>query len=389
MVDRMMDGQGSTGGREPEPTQDVRFAAPDSPPHGAQPYAPPSPQSSPPAAPHQTPYQQAPPPYGPYAPAAPEAPSNPQATASLVLGIVSLVLSVLFLPAIIGVVLGIVGLVRSGRTEPPIGRGAAVTGIVLSVIGAALGVVLAMTASNAVSDLVETIAQESATTAPGTGDGPGQAPTFDPKDFSRVDAKRWESIVKDPAQAQGRGVVVFAEVVQFDTGTGGDRFLAVAGVDRPGDSRELQSTSVFIGDEAVLAGVAEGDVLEVYAEVADTMELETNLGGVSTVPVLTIARFEDVGLADLSKDFALGAPELDQIGILSVPVTVTNSGGRTFTYSAEVVAESKDGKKSYGTGPVFIENMKAGSRKQVAVSFFDEVPADAVFRVEGIERYIE
>lgn len=361
----MVDGQVPTDGREPGPTQDLGFAAP-----GSSPY-------------------QAPPPhgYGPYAPApAPKAPGNPQATASLVLGIASLVLSLLFVPAIIGVVLGIVGLVRSGRTDPPTGRGAAIAGITLSVIGACAGVVLATTASATLSDLARTIAEETATTAPGDGD---RAPAFDPEAYTQVGAKQWESIVKHPVEAEGRAVVVFAEVVQFDSRTGSDRFLAAAGVDQPGDLGELRSTSAFVGEEALLEGVEQGDVLKIHAEVTDSLELETRLGGTSTVPFLTIARIEDVGLADLSTDFALGAAERDALDILSVPVTVTNSGGRTFTYSALVVARSKDGKKSYGEGTVFIEKMKAGQRKQVAVDFFDEVPADAVFRVEEIARYIE
>jgi predicted RNA-binding protein with TRAM domain len=332
------------------------------------------------------------PPYQPYTPAAaPETPGNPQATASLVLGIVSLVLSVLFVPAILGVVLGIVGLSRSRRTYPPTGRGAAITGIVLSVIGAVLGVAVAVTASNALSGLARTIVEESRTTAPGDGGvgGGSEAPVLDPEDFVTVDAAQWESIVKDPAGAEGRAVVVFAEVVRFDSSTGADRFLAISGVDQPGDRGELQAGSVFIGEEPVLAGVEEGDVLKVHAVVTDSMELETRLGGVSAVPALTIAQVEDVGLADLRKDFTLGAAARDQLGILSVPVTVTNSGGETFTYSAKVVAESKDGKTSYDVGTVFVENIKPGRTVKVGVDFFEEVPADAVFRVDGTERYIE
>ena len=120
-----------------------------------------------------------------------------------------------------------------------------------------------------------------------------------------------------------------------------------------------------------------------------SLELETTLGGVSTVPVLTIAQVEDVGFADLSKDFTVGAAELNQLGFVTLPVTVTNSGGRPFTYSAEVIAESKDGKTTYGDGTVFVENIKPGKKVEVDVDFFDEIPADAVFRVEVIGRYIE
>ncbi|WP_278186859.1 Ltp family lipoprotein [Myceligenerans salitolerans] len=77
------------------------------------------------------------PPYGPGS-AAPA--TNGFATASLVLGIVSLVTSLLFLPAIVGVVLGFVGLNRAGRTNPPVGKGKAITGIALSAAGLLLGI---------------------------------------------------------------------------------------------------------------------------------------------------------------------------------------------------------------------------------------------------------
>jgi hypothetical protein len=356
-------------GRETEPTQDLRFATPGSPTYQA--------------------------PYGPYSPpAAPSIPSNPQATASLVLGIVSLVLSLLFVPAVIGVVLGIVGLVRSGRTDPPTGRGTAITGIALSVTGAILGVIVAVIAANALSDLAETIAEESTSTAAGDGDGsterPGdKTPVFDPEGFVAVDAAQWESIVKHPDRATGREVVVFAEVMRFDSSTGRDRFLAVAGVDQPGAEYELQSSSVFIGEEPLLDGVETGDVLRIHAVVSDSLEYKTQLGGVSTIPALTIAQVEDVGFADLTKDIRLGAAKRNELGFISVPVTVTNSGGQRFTYSAEVVAESNDGKKSYDTGTVFVENIEPGQKEEAVVDFFDDVPSDAVFRVEVTERYIE
>jgi predicted RNA-binding protein with TRAM domain len=75
--------------------------------------------------------------------------------------------------------------------------------------------------------------------------------------------------------------------------------------------------------------------------------------------------------------------------VRAVPVTVTNSGGQTFTYAAEVVAESKDGKTSYDKGTVFIENIEPGQEPEVLVDFFEDIPADAVFRVESAARYID
>ncbi|WP_460704965.1 Ltp family lipoprotein [Myceligenerans halotolerans] len=87
------------------------------------------------------------PPYGPgpaggspYAPGAAAPATNGAATASLVLGIVSLVTSLLFLPSILGIIFGFVGINRAGRTNPPVGKGKAITGIALSAAGLLLGI---------------------------------------------------------------------------------------------------------------------------------------------------------------------------------------------------------------------------------------------------------
>lgn len=69
-------------------------------------------------------------------------PTNGAATASLVLGIISLFAALLFLPALAALVLGAIGFRKAGSTTPPIGRGKAVAGIVMSVVSFVLGAVL-------------------------------------------------------------------------------------------------------------------------------------------------------------------------------------------------------------------------------------------------------
>jgi hypothetical protein len=160
-------------------------------------------------------------------------------------------------------------------------------------------------------------------------------------------------------------------------------------VDQPGSERELEDPAVVIGPEVMLDGVEAGDVLRIHAVVTGSLELKTDLGGTVTVPALTIAQLEDVGFVDLGEDLAVGPAESNQLGWITVPVTVTNSGTQTFTYSATLVAESKNGKKSYGRGPVFVENLGPGKKEKVTVDFFEDVPADAVYRVESVERYVE
>ncbi|MFD2025066.1 DUF4352 domain-containing protein [Promicromonospora aerolata] len=77
-------------------------------------------------------------------------PTNGAATASLVLGIVSIVTSLLFVPAIVGLILGIVGIGRARRLTPQVGRGKAIAGIVLSTLGllTGIGIVGALTSGD-------------------------------------------------------------------------------------------------------------------------------------------------------------------------------------------------------------------------------------------------
>lgn len=342
-------------------------------------------------------YQAPPPPGGVYqavhpggayqAVAGPPTPSNPQATASLVLGIVSMFASALFVTAIVGVVLGIVGLVRSGRTDPPVGRGKAITGIGLSVLSAVLGVFVVLSMADVLSDLADSIEEGAPTTVEDSAEG--GASERDPADFRPVDPAQWESITKDPDRAKDRAVIVFAEVRQFDSGTGADRFLASAGADQPGAKLELQGNAAFVGDEELLGDVVAGDVLKIHAVVTGSLEYETQIGGVATVPVLDIARLKEVGFVDLAKDVKLGTVQVNEFGWVSLPATVTNSSRQKFTYQVDVVAESKDGSTSYGTGTAFAENLGPGQKKEVVAEFLDEVPADAVYRIEKVERFQE
>lgn len=70
-------------------------------------------------------------------PQQPTAPRNGAALASLILGIASLLVNVLLVPSLLGIIFGIVGLVRSSR----LGRkGMAIAGIILSAVGIVVGV---------------------------------------------------------------------------------------------------------------------------------------------------------------------------------------------------------------------------------------------------------
>lgn len=121
------------------------YGAPVDPPYGS--YAP-----SPPYVSYPPPYSQYPPPYG-HPGAAPQG-SNGLAVASMVVGIVSLALCAFLVPAIVGLVLGVVALSQAKNGSSG-GRGMAIAGVATSAVSLVLAVVfiiIGMTADTSTDD---------------------------------------------------------------------------------------------------------------------------------------------------------------------------------------------------------------------------------------------
>lgn len=104
------------------------------PPPGAPPPPPLPPGGQPPGYP---PGGQPPPGYVPFGgPSGPVARTNGLAVASLVLGIVGLLLCFVFIPWILAIVFGIIAIKQCGEDPSYTGRGLAVAGLVLGIIAA-------------------------------------------------------------------------------------------------------------------------------------------------------------------------------------------------------------------------------------------------------------
>jgi hypothetical protein len=216
---------------------------------------------------------------------------------------------------------------------------------------------------------------------------PPATPEVDLASFAAVDAARWDEIARDPDAAIGEQVVVFAEVTQLDTATGTEVFRANVGAMQPAAEFELAVNTVVRGDQHLIAAVAQGDVLKVYAVIAGSVEYDTMIGGATVAPLLEAIAVEDVGYLDITVDAVLGPPVLQEYGGLDVPVTVTNSATSTMTYMVDVVAESPDGSVQHGTATAYVENLAPGQTANVEASFYEDVPTDAVYRVATVERH--
>jgi hypothetical protein len=132
-------------------------------------------------------------PIGPGAPAPaphqhPIATANTPATLSLVFGIIAVLVNFLFIPSLVALITGIVGLSRASKLTPPIGRGKAIAGLILSVVGVISGILISMAMfsglGEALDDTPEAVgsstAQPDASAAPAEDD-----PADDPEEGTR------------------------------------------------------------------------------------------------------------------------------------------------------------------------------------------------------------
>ncbi|TRW44522.1 hypothetical protein [Georgenia yuyongxinii] len=227
------------------------------------------------------------------------------------------------------------------------------------------------------------------TAAPAGGDPAAaeQAEEVDLAAFAAVDSATWAQIAKDPDAAAGQKVVIFAEVTQFDTATGAESLRANVGAVQPAAEFELETNSIVGAQDDLFAAVAQGDVLKIYAEVDGSLEYETQIGGSTVVPALTAVAVEAVGYLDITGDAVLGTPVWGEYGGVDLQVGVTNSGVETMTYVVDVVAESPDGTIQLGTATAYVENLAPGQTANVEANFFEDLPADAAFRVVKVERH--
>ncbi|MCD5419776.1 DUF2510 domain-containing protein [Rhodococcus pyridinivorans] len=117
-----------------------------------------------------------------------------------------------------------------------------------------------------------------------------------PASYEVLGERDFAMIVKDPAAAKDRKVVLFGRVFQFDAATGTDQFLAYTSpVWEDSDYGYDQNTLVVASDPAVIANVVEDDIVKMYVEVQGSYSYDTQGGGNTTVPKVAIRIVEVVG----------------------------------------------------------------------------------------------
>jgi len=113
-----------------------------------------------------------------------------------------------------------------------------------------------------------------------------------------ITERQWALIAKSPAAHVGDRVIVFGKVTQFDAATGTAGFRAnVGGKKLPVAYGFVNypTNTMLTGDENGLATLVEGDIFRAEVTVIGPYSYDTQIGGSTTVPALTVTAYKVIG----------------------------------------------------------------------------------------------
>lgn len=117
-------------------------------------------------------------------------------------------------------------------------------------------------------------------------------------DFPALGEREWAIIAKNPDVKTGQRVVVYAEVSQFDAATGPEAFLAWTEATQGFETFDFSAdTPVFYYGKSArqLENVIEGDFVKVWGTVEGSFSYDTQAGGNTTVPLISVEFIEVYG----------------------------------------------------------------------------------------------
>ncbi|WP_201849951.1 Ltp family lipoprotein [Myceligenerans indicum] len=185
------------------------------------------------------------------------------------MGIFAVFLSLLFIPAIVGLILGIIGVVKAGRTSLPVGKGQAIAGIALSSFALVLGIGL-VTLIGAISDdagdpaqgaaVQEELRQEAEETTESDGDadaGVGTESQDEEKADPADDPAERAPFQEDPVEEASD-----ESVSQANARRSAERYLDYTAFSKSGLMEQLEFEGFSTADAKYAVGNIEVDWME-------------------------------------------------------------------------------------------------------------------------------
>jgi len=122
--------------------------------------------------------------------------------------------------------------------------------------------------------------------------GPSEpAETTKPKtaEAVKVTKRQWAKVVKNPDTYSGKRYIIYGQVTQFDSATSPDTFRAdTAYTDTRGYGYFDGADTILTGDEDDLADLVQGAVFRASVTVVGSLNYDTQMGGKTIVPYLTV-----------------------------------------------------------------------------------------------------
>jgi hypothetical protein len=122
---------------------------------------------------------------------------------------------------------------------------------------------------------------------------PAVAPEdLDPSSYHSLSARDFALLVKNPDASIGRKIVLYGVVIQLDTNTGQNSFIAQAGTE-PGDYNE--HAIFYAHDQSILSSVVAQDAVTIWCTVDGTETYQTQNNAERTVPKFWVNIIKDIG----------------------------------------------------------------------------------------------
>lgn len=111
---------------------------------------------------------------------------------------------------------------------------------------------------------------------------------LDEANYELISPREFARVIESPDVYEGRDIVVWGSVSQFDAGTGASGFLAQTGPTIADIGKDNETAWIHAPDAAILADVVDRAVVKMYVEVAGTHSYETPGGVYTTVPAFDV-----------------------------------------------------------------------------------------------------
>jgi hypothetical protein len=126
-----------------------------------------------------------------------------------------------------------------------------------------------------------------------------EAAKENPASYEAIGSRDYALIAKDPDAHVGERYVIYGRVTQLDSATGPNAFLASTDGEAHIEWYEYETNTLVVTDDAaILAPVVEDDLVKMYVEVMGSFSYETQIGGNTTVPQVTVRMIEVTGSAE-------------------------------------------------------------------------------------------